>query len=345
MLSGFATPEGTMRFAARFSVAQAAGFYRSAQELVVSTLGQGTYLGAMDDATDGAYTDAAMAALTRGINFFDTSLNYRHQRSERVLGQAFRGAVETGLAARDEFVVSTKAGYLVPGAVPAGLPPEDIAGQMHSMSPAFLKDQLGRSLENLALGTVDVFYLHNPETQLRFIRPKEFYGRIRAAFEALESFVASGLIRFYGTATWDGFRSGDGSLSLCRLAAIAREIAGAGHHFCFVQLPFNLAMPEALTTKIDGGRTVLDWAEELGITVVASASILQSRLALEMPPVLAERIPGLRTDAQRAIQFVRSTPGIRIALVGMSQAAHVIENLEIAAASPASLAAYEQFFQ
>jgi len=57
---------------------------------------------------------------------------------------------------------------------------------------------------------------------------------------------------------------------------------------------------------------VLDEARKLGVTVVSSASLLQGRL-----------------DAQRAIEFVRSTPGITVALVGMSNAAHVKENLAV----------------
>ncbi|HLJ13052.1 MAG TPA: aldo/keto reductase [Bryobacteraceae bacterium] len=346
MIFGFATRDGSARFASRFPVPKAASFYRGAQDFQVSTLGQGSYLGEMDEQTDCAYSDAAISALTGGINFFDTSLNYRHQRSERALGAAFRRAIDAGHVARDEFVVCTKAGYLVPGAVPATLRPDDIAGKMHSMAPAFLKDQLERSQHNLGLGSIDVFYLHNPETQLRFIPADEFYSRIRAAFEALESLAAENAIRYYGAATWDGFRTaGPGGLSLARLASIAKEVAGDVHHFRFVQLPFNLAMQEALTQKTDPGRTVLDWARELGITVVASAAILQSRLAHGLPSQLAGKFPGLRTDAQRAIQFTRSTPGITVALAGMSQAAHVAENLGLGTVPPVTPEEYEHIFR
>ena len=112
----------------------------------------------------------------------------------------------------------------------------------------------------------------------------------------------------------------EGKLDLARLAEIAAEEAGAGHHFRFVQLPFNLGMVEALEAKPE---SVLDAAGRLGITVVASASLLQARLTRELPEAIGERLPGLRTDAQRAIQFTRSTPGITVALAGMSQAAHV----------------------
>ncbi len=45
-------------------------------------------------------------------------------------------------------------------------------------------------------------------------------------------------------------------------------------------------------------------------------------------------MPGLMTDAQRAIQFTRSTPGIDVALVGMGRPGHVLENLGVARARP-----------
>ena len=46
--------------------------------------------------------------------------------------------------------------------------------------------------------------------------------------------------------------------------------------------------------------------------------------------------PGLRTDAQRAIQFARSAPGVGCALVGMSRIEHLEENLETARIPPLS---------
>jgi aryl-alcohol dehydrogenase-like predicted oxidoreductase len=79
--------------------------------------------------------------------------------------------------------------------------------------------------------------------------------------------------------------------------------------------------------------------------VVASASLLQARLTHEVPEAIGERLPGLTTDAQRAIQFTRSTPGIAVALAGMSQAAHVRENLGVGAVPPATPAQYARLFQ
>jgi len=49
---------------------------------------------------------------------------------------------------------------------------------------------------------------------------------------------------------------------------------------------------------------------------------------------------GLRTDAQRAIQFTRSTPGIVTSLVGISSIDHVLENLSLVKVQPVAAAEY-----
>lgn len=326
-----ATAEGTKRFEDRHK-ADSTCFYRKAQEFTVSGIGIGTYLGEMDEATDASYVEAIREAVALGVNIIDTSLNYRHQRSERNIAEALTGMP------RDEVVLCTKAGYLVPGALPAGMmESDDIAGGMHSMAPSFLDHQLQQSLRNLRARTVDVFYLHNPETQIRFVAREVFHKRLRAAFEKLEELSESGRIGYYGTATWDGVRK-PGQLSIVGLEAMAREIAGDKHRFRFVQLPFNLAMSEARSSahEVLRGKPLspLMAAAELGITVVASAPLLQSRLATGLPHALASRFPGATTDAQRAVQFTRSTPGITSALIGMSKSSHVRENLAVRAVAP-----------
>jgi aryl-alcohol dehydrogenase-like predicted oxidoreductase len=53
----------------------------------------------------------------------------------------------------------------------------------------------------------------------------------------------------------------------------------------------------------------------------------------------------LQTDGQRALQFVRSTPGVATALIGMKQVAHVNENLQTARIAPASWEQYSKLFQ
>ncbi|MDX2150826.1 MAG: aldo/keto reductase [Bryobacteraceae bacterium] len=349
MLNGKATPEGTARYTSRFPALRAAGFYREAGGRHLSNLGLGTYLGDLNDETDRAYAEAVLGAVRGGINVIDTAINYRHQRSERSIGLALAELQELEEIQRAEFLVCTKAGFLVPEAIPAHvLQDNDVVGGMHSMAPAFLADQIGRSLENLGLDTIDVFYLHNPETQLGFVTREEFLARVRLAFELLEQMVAEGKIAGYGTATWEGYRK-PGALQLPELREIAKGIAGDQHNFRWIQLPFNLGMTEAFTLKTqrEGERslTVLEAAEEAEVTVVASASLLQARLASNLPEELAQRLAGASTDAQRAIQFTRSTPGVTTALVGMSRTEHVEENLGVASFSPLSPEAYQALYR
>jgi aryl-alcohol dehydrogenase-like predicted oxidoreductase len=323
----YATAVATTRYTNRHADLRDAAFYRTVFDLQVSTLGIGTYLNAS--------VDALLAAAEGGINVFDAAINYRHQQSERDIGAALQQLQ------RDEIVVCTKAGFLTPGAVPGFLAPDDVVGEIHSMSPEFLEDQIERSRANLGVDTIDVFYLHNPETQLAFRTRDEFDARIRRAFAHLERIADRGMIRWYGCATWEGFRQ-PGQLSLPRLAEIAIEEGGPNHHFRFIQLPFNLGMVEAYVGKPE---SVLEQAARLGIAVVGSASLLQTRVLDQMPAVVAGLLPGLETAAQRAIQFTRSTPGISVALAGMGRCEHVRDNLGVARIPPATLEQYLQLYR
>jgi aryl-alcohol dehydrogenase-like predicted oxidoreductase len=322
----YATAEGTARYVERYPEYRDAGFYRTVLGLKVSSLGIGTYF----DATEGAL----IAAGEGGINFFDTAINYRRQQSERDIGAALRKLQ------RDEIVVCTKAGFLTPDAIPDFLESDDVVGGTHSMAPRFLEDQIERSLSNLGVETIDVFYLHNPETQLAFRRPDEFENRLRRAFGQMEQLVDQEKIRWYGCATWDGLRKR--ALSLPRLAEIAQEEGGPEHHFRFIQLPFNLGMVEAY---LDRPESLLESAARLGIAVVASATLMQTRVLANMPDAVQELLPGLTSDAQRAIQFTRSTPGILVALVGMGRREHVLDNLGVAAVRPTTPEEYLRLYQ
>jgi aryl-alcohol dehydrogenase-like predicted oxidoreductase len=356
LLPGRATPEGTKRYAERFAGRAAKGHFRQAAGgLTVSSIGIGTYLGEPDRATDRAYTDSVITAGEGGINFIDTAINYRLQRSERAVGAALRALISRGYA-REEFVICSKAGFLTPDAEmpddaneyfqreylePGICRAEDIAAGCHCMSPAYLADQLERSRRNLGLSCIDVYYLHNAETQLGEISSDEFRDRIRAAFAFLESAAAEGKIAAYGLATWNAFREDPksrGYLWLEGMVQIAREIGGDAHSFRFVQLPLNLAMPEGLTkaNQVVQGKTLamVQAARALGITLVASASLLQGQLTRQLPSHV-QRVLGLQSDAELALQFVRSVPGLTTALVGMSNANHVHANLSLLNVEPA----------
>jgi predicted aldo/keto reductase-like oxidoreductase len=142
-------------------------------------------------------------------------------------------------------------------------------------------------------------------------------------------------------ATWNGFRvdpSKEDYLSLEEMALLAREIGGTNHHFRFIQLPFNLAMPEAwvLANQKYGGNWIplFGMAERVGISVIGSASLLQARLAGALPDFFRKHFPQLKTSAQCSLQFARSMPGMTTSLVGMKSKNHVLENLELAKVAP-----------
>ena len=79
---------------------------------------------------------------------------------------------------------------------------------------------------------------------------------------------------------------------------VARDVGGPDHRFRVIQLPYNLAMPEAFTRAnqklASGFFSVLDAARHLGVYVMASASVMQGQLAQNLPAELAALLPGLR---------------------------------------------------
>ena len=349
-----ASAAGTTRFASRWQPTFVDDFFRTSQiGLKVSSLAVGTYLGDSDDDTDSLYVSAIRAAVTNGVNAIDTAINYRCQRSERVIGRALQELIGEGVVRRDEVVIGTKAGYIpLDGSPPASreqyelyvrreyldrgvLRATDLVGGGHAITPAFLVDQLHRSMTNLGVQSVDYFYIHNPEQQLVAIPPSELSSRLRLAFAALEGCVSRGEISAYGCATWHGLRLPAGShghLSLYELAGIATEVAGNDHHFRVVQLPINLTMSEAVrvSTQRDlKGRLVhvIDAASDLGIDLVVSAPLLQGQLTQNLPKEIRELFGG-GSDAQRALAFVRTLPAVLTAAVGMKQVAHVRQNLD-----------------
>ena len=350
MLTGHATPEGTARFSQQLPDV-APDDFRPFEGLRVSSIGFGTYLGEADAATDALYAEALEAAIDQGCNVIDTAINYRCQRSERVIGATLEALVAARRVAREAVLLCTKGGYLAfDGSVPVDparyvldtiLAPglataEELVGGWHCLAPAYLDRMLAASHANLRAQTIDVYYLHNPEEQLNVVDRETVRQRIRAAFEWLEHQVASRALRWYGVATWNGFRvhpTAKAFLSLEELVGLAETVAGSSHHCRVIQLPHNLAMPEAFAFKnqmVRGERlTLLEAAARLGVCVIGSASLLQQRLA-SLAPSWDARIPGLSTAAQRAVQFARSTPGITTALVGMKTRGHVEENFAVA---------------
>lgn len=356
--SAFATETGTQRYAQRFAHL-AADHFRPRYGLYMSSIGLGTYLGGVEEATSAGYVESIVAAVENGCNVIDTAVNYRHMRSERDVGAALARLFASGQAQRDELIVCTKGGFLpFDGAPPAdrltfvqerleelNLAPLEMVGGVHCMAPAWLSQQIGVSLANLGLKTIDVYYLRNPETQLQYVTPDEFRSRLRAAFERLEQEAADGRIRFYGIAAWDGLRvrrQDRRFLPLSQLVEMARQVGGEKHRFRFVQFPYNLGMLDAVTDsnqpferEVAGKREkltlpLLAAARQYALVAVGSAGLMQGEVLDNVPDEVMEALGDWESDAQAALHFNRSTPGLTTTLVGMSTPAHARENLRAA---------------
>ncbi|WP_135819823.1 aldo/keto reductase [Halostella litorea] len=361
-----ATGQGTWDYRDRFGDSFGRTYFRRYGDGVVSSVGVGTYLGDPTDAVDEGYYEAVRTALESGVNVVDTAINYRCQRSERVVGRALADADVD----RDAVLVATKGGFVPfdgerpadPGRyvreeyVETGLVDrDDLVRGSHCIAPAYLDDQVDRSLSNLDVETVDLYYVHNPETQLAERSRDEVYDRLEAAFRRLEERVAAGDLSAYGVATWEAFRvppDHEQYLSLPEVVSRARAAADAAGNettgFSAIQLPFNVVMADAFTVEAhespDGPTSALAFAREAGINVFASASLAQGQLAESIPEDVAERLAG-DTTAQRAINFARSAPGITCALVGASGPDHVAENAAAGTFDPMGADAFDAVFE
>ena len=350
-MSNFATRDGTTSYRERFNYLPDSHFHNF-QGLTLSSIGLGTYLGNPDDTTDQKYTAAIKLAVSLGCNVIDSAINYRFQRSERSIGKAI-SLLLTNNFKRSEIFLSTKGGFLsfdTKGEIHPRewfknefvsrnlCKPEELVASCHCISPGYIKAEIEQSLKNLGVKGIDLYYLHNPEIQLMEVNKSEFEERLKLAFSALEESVSEKKIQFYGIATWEGLLVDSKSkefVSLEDIVKLAKEIAGENHHFKAIQLPYSLATPDAFlkTNQPQEGKlfSAINLASNLGLGVFCSASLMQGQIIGYLTDSLRQKFQEkLKTDAQLGLQFVRSTPGVTTALVGMKQLEHVKENLATA---------------
>jgi len=353
MISGFATSEGTKKFAQNSGVNQAN--FKEFANLTLSNVGIGTYLGDADARTDELVTNAVKQSILSGINVVDTAINYRSQKAERSVGKAISELIKEGKISRDQIFLSTKNGYVTNDAdVQLGfweyvkeeysqkgiIKEGDVTSGYHCMTPTYLSDQLDRSLKNLGLECIDLMYLHNAvEGQIKDVSKEQFLENLKTVFELYEQKREEGKIKFYGMATWECFRVSKDNpqyLSFEDTVDMAKKIGGENHGFRFIQLPYNLHYDQALLGKNQTLGTenvsILQAAVKLGIGVFTSVPLMQGRLLVPgAMPDFGELIPSLR-----ALQFIRSSPGVLAPLVGQKSLDHVSENLEIMKIPPMS---------
>ena len=351
-MASYATKEGTFGYLKQFPK-HSRDFYRYNGEAFVSSLGLGTFRKEpyREENYTVSFKDSVKAAVLGGINLIDTAINYRYQMSEREIGEALSELFAEGKATRDQLVVTSKAGFIPldfpfpenpygwidETIVKGGLASkDDIVIDQHCITPDYLRWSVEKSLENLGLETLDVLFLHNPEVQLGYVDYMTLRMRIAEAFKLFEQLVEEGKIRAYGVAAWNGFLYEEGHteyLSLKDIVSIAEEVGGAGHHFKYVESPFNLAKPHAYAyanQKGPDGRyyTLLQAVQGYGLNLLAASSLLQMNLFKgKFDDRVRELLgTGELTDVIGALQFARSG-GVLSALFGAVDPHHVEDNL------------------
>jgi hypothetical protein len=327
-VGGAASAEATAAYAREFSGRHGAHGYATLGKtgLTVSRIGFGGYR-VSDEVAD--HRAALEHALLSGVNLIDTSTNYADGESERLVGEVVNELSQRGSVNRDRIVIVSKIGYvqgrnfrLASERERQGRPfPEMVKyGKdiWHCIHPEWLSDQLGRSLDRLRLETLDVCLLHNPEYFLSDARKRgqgpleplrqEFYRRIGAAFEYLESEVKRGRIQCYGVSSNTSVvpASDPDATDLARMLDRARAAGGEQHHFRVLQLPMNLFEAGAILEKncSDRRQTVLDCARTNEVAVLVNrplnAAAGDALLRLADPPA-AQTVPVFE-DQRAAVQ-------------------------------------------
>ena len=144
----------------------------------VSEIGFGAWTIALDWWGKKIEEDEAKRMLKKaydlGINFFETADMYGKGKSEKLIGEVFKGM-------RDEIVISTKYGYDFSEAEQIGH-----AELPQDFSPEFTRKALDASLERLQTNYLDSFGLHNPK--LNHIRNDK-------TFETIDQLINEGKIK------------------------------------------------------------------------------------------------------------------------------------------------------
>ena len=346
-----ATKEGTFGYLKKFGN-YSKDFYRFNGELFFPSLGIGTYKPEpyKEDNYIINFSEAIKMALRRGINHIDTAINYRYHISEREIAEALNAMFAEGEIKREEIIIASKAGFIPldfpfpenpygwiqENIIDAGLATkEEIVIDQHCMAPAYLRWSCEQSLRNLELETIDIMYLHNPETQLGYVTRETFYQRIEEAFREFEALRSEGKIVSYGIAAWNGFlyeAEHTEYLSLQRIVDIAYLVGGKEHGFKYLQSPFNLAKPHAYgysNQRCPDGLyyPLMHACAKFGLTYIGSSPLLQKNLFKR--PFASAIAEALNTtelnDIASALQFARSAGSIS-AVFGAADPAHVIDN-------------------
>jgi aryl-alcohol dehydrogenase-like predicted oxidoreductase len=241
-----------------------------------------------------------------------------------------------------------------------GLGRRDDLTAAHLISPGYIVQQIEQSRQSLGMETLDAFLVDQPEVHIPRLGKAALNQKLQSLFAVLEQAVQENKIRCYGISTFEGMRAEtDGALfqSLAALLGLAEKAAqlvqgepGARHSFRLLQLPFNQAQPEGFTrfnhaTGHGNVASALQAAFQLKVYVMASHTLGKGQLAMQAATAVRSALPALVNDAQRALQYNRSTPGLGTSLAGISTPAHLDDLLAVARLPPMLRESYLQLYQ
>lgn len=359
-IKGFASSEGTKKFRdIAIKKGKAYLHFKEFDDLILSSIGMGTYLGDLSKEDDKDIENALYESVkSHAINVIDSAINYRAMKSEKSIGRSITRLVNDGIISRDEIFVSTKNGYITNDGdypmldvweyiqrmyISTGIiKAEDISSGYNVLKPAYIEKCIERSRFNLKLDTIDLVYVHNAfESWHQDVSKDKFFDMLSKVFEIYEKFRSENKIRYYGMATWTCFRVSEENkeyLSLAEVYNIAKSIGGIDHGFRFIQLPYNLAYSEALFLKNQNvgnekKLTILEAAKRLKIGVFSSVPLLQGKLIQTKIPDYSE---GLTDPIMKLVQIIRSSPSIIAPLIGQKKMDHVNNNNKISEVRPLS---------
>lgn len=253
-------------------------------------------------------------AYARGIRYFDTAPFYGHGLSERLVGDALRGA--------DDRVISSKVGRLLkpgaakdPGAWVAALPFTPVFDYSYDGIMRSYED----SLQRMGLDRIDILYIHDigSLTHGADAGPALFETAMTGGYRALDELRRSGAVRAIGL--------GVNETAVCETALQRGDfdlILLAGRYTLLEQSPLTTLFPECARRGTDivvggpfnsgvlvGGKT-FDYGAIPG-TVAERVRAMQEvcddhavplpAAALQFPlahPVVKSVIPGPRRPAE-----------------------------------------------
>ena len=124
--------------------------------------------------------EALVAAYEAGMTHWDTADAYGNGHAEELIGEVL------GSVPRREIFIATKFGWVT-------------GASGHYYDPAFMRQQCERSLRNMKIETIDLYYFHH----CMFGDRDEFFDDALATMHALRD---EGKVRFIGLSDWDSSR-------------------------------------------------------------------------------------------------------------------------------------------